>query len=172
MGMELKFFFALGLMNMGERNHRKYSITSIAAAAVAPIIGVYNANPQVTSTPGNDAMTARKKSTDESMNKVHNLPQLKLNSDKGQQGKPGITLTSTTSSNKGPPNIPTVTSHSHGFEEPTTNNNNVNMKYSTISNPNMNAPSAKKAYGITAAQLKGVQNWWKSQMEYVSSDEE
>jgi len=89
-----------GLMNMGDRNHRKYSITSIAAAAVAPIIGVYNANPQVTSIPGNDAMTARKKSTDESMNKVHNLPQLKLNSDKGQQGKPGITLTSTTSSNK------------------------------------------------------------------------
>ena len=166
--MELKFFFALGLMNMGERNHRKYSITSIAAAAVAPIIGVYNANPQVTSTTGNDVMTARKKSTDESMNKVHNLPQLKLNSDKGQQGKPGITLTSTTSSNKGPHNIPTLTSH--GFEEPTINNNNVNTKYSTISNPNMNVPSAKK--GITAAQLKGVQNWWKSQMEYVSSDEE
>ena len=168
MSMELKFFFALGLMNMGERNHRKYSITSIAAAAVAPIIGVYNANPQVTSTIGNDVMTARKKSTDESMNKVHNLPQLKLNSDKGQQGKPGITLTSTTSSNKGPPNISTLTSH--GFEEPTINNNNVNTKYSTISNPNMNVPSAKK--GITAAQLKGVQNWWKSQMEYVSSDEE
>merc|ERR1719400_1212937 len=54
-----------GLMNMGERNHRKYSITSIAAAAVAPIIGVYNTNPQVTSTTGNDAVTARKKSTDE-----------------------------------------------------------------------------------------------------------
>ena len=150
-------------MGVGEKSPRKSSITNITAAAVAPIIGMSS-----NSTTTNTASTIGKRTTEGSSHKHPILQALMLNRDKFQQQQTPVSPTSPTVARKGASVTITTPSYSNAIEgEPgNTNNPIVNNNYITPPNPNT------RAHGLTATQLTGVKNWWKSQMECVSSDEE
>ena len=160
-------------MSVGERSARKSSITNIAAAAVAPIIGMVNTSTTNPCTTTNTSSSNGKRSTEVSGGK-HPILQLILNKSKEvQQQQMGVSPTSPTVSHKGA-SVTITPSYSNALDgDPgRTNSTLVNNNYITSSNTNTSAASLTRSHGLSATQLTGVKNWWKSQMECVSSDEE
>ena len=156
----------VGLIGPSENLPRKSSITNIAAAAVAPILGMRNINTQNSTSTAQNSSVNGKTFSEDAGNKHGTLPQLIFNVDKAQQQHVPISPSSPTVSHKGP-----SMSYTHTLDgDPSTINNSiVNNNYMTPSNPNT---SMTKGHSMTATQLAGVKNWWKNQMEYFSSDEE
>ena len=162
----------IGLLGIEQKSPRRSSITNIAAAAVAPTIGVRNnttTNPSVTT---NVSSGNGKRTTDEPGNKP-SLPRLMFNKDKVQQKRVTFSLTSPTVSHKGA-SVTIAPSYSNACDGDPGNVNNtlVNKNYITSSNPNTTGASITRTHGLTATQLTGVKNWWLTQLECVSSDEE
>ena len=169
-------------MSAGQSYPRKSSISNITVAAVAPLIGMQTFNATNFSNVENLSSGNRKLDSVESVNKHTNLPQLVFNTEKSPQqqnnNQIGVSpnCSPTIVTNK---KLPSTISHSHASEIDSTNcaSSNpfiVNNNYITSPIPPVASSGAmtKGNYGITATQLTGVKNWWKTQMEYVSSDEE
>ena len=164
-----------------EIDSRKSSMSCITSTVAAPVLGLRSASacnpsgaiaqnttniPSNTLSSGNLARTAEEPAKNRPI-----LSQLLLNKDKVQQPTP-LSPTSPTASLKGIAIIPP--SYSTPLEGETANaNTTLNNNYLTSPNPNSSGSiSRPHQISLTATQLTGVKNWWKNQMECVSSDEE
>ena len=164
-----------------EISPRKSSITGITSTVAAPILGLRSAstcNPSGTIAPNTTTIIANTyssghvtRTSEESVSTRPKLSQLLLNKDKVQQPLP-LSPTSPTASLKGIAIIPP--SYSTPLEGETSNTNIIhNNNYITSPNPNSSGSiSRSHQISLTATQLTGVKNWWKNQMECLSSDEE